>query len=361
MLSAIAARKYDEEVRHMTLSEPIDLRGHPQLPRGSRSNSESRARRGNLPKRKQRGIALILALWLTVMLTVIASGFAFSMRSEAIAARNMISMAQARAAANGAVERTVFELSRSITPDTWKRDGVAHYWRDGDIAIAASATDESALIDLNTANEVLLRSLFINVGEADPELAAHITDAIQDWRDPDDLKRPNGAEESDYRAAGLKYKPANGQFETVTELARVMGVTPAIYMRVADALTVHSGQAGINPLTASRAVLLALPNATSDAVDAYMPARDEALKNNQPVPPFPPAQAYTAGAGPRWHVRAVATTPDGVTFAREAVVNPSGDQRRPFIALAWLDQITPSSVATAAADAAKSDKSNGHP
>ena len=33
--------------------------------------------------------------------------------------------------------------------------------------------------------------------------------------------------------------------------------------------------------------------------------------------------------------------PDGVTFAREAVVNPSGDMRRPFVALAWLDQITP--------------------
>ena len=346
--------------KHMQPSEPIALRTRPRAARGSRSNSQSRARRGNRPMRKQRGIALILALWLTVMLTVIASGFAFSMRSEAIAARNMISMAQARAAANGAIERTVFELSRSITPDTWKRDGVRHYWREGDIAIAASATDESALIDLNTANEVLLRSLFINVGEADPDLAARIADAIQDWRDPDDLKRPNGAEEADYRAAGLKYKPANGPFETVTELARVMGVTPAIYTRVADSLTVHSGQAGINPLTASRAVLLALPNATSDSVDAYMPARDEAIKNNQPVPPFPPAQAFTAGAGPRWRVRAVATMPDGVTFAREAVVTPSGDMRRPLVMLAWLDPITqpPSGISAAAAD---KDNGNGRP
>lgn len=304
--------------------------------------------------RAQRGIALILALWLTVMLTVIASGFAFSMRSEALAARNMISMAQARAAANGAIERTVFELSRIATPDTWKRDGVAHDWKDGDVAITASATDESALIDINAANEVLLRSLFINVGGADPDLAAHITDAIQDWRDADDLKRPNGAEEADYRAAGLKYKPSNGPFETVTELARVMGVTPAIYARVADGLTVHSGQAGINPLTASRQVLLALPNATPENVDAYLTARAAALKANQPVPPFPPAQAFTAGAGPRWRVRAVATMPDGVTFAREAVVSPSGDPRRPLVALAWLDQITP--LPSGAADAADKDK-----
>ena len=117
---------------------------------------------------------------------------------------------------------------------------------------------------------MLLRSLFTNIGGADADVAAHIADAIQDWRDPDDLKRPNGAEDADYRAADLKYGPANAPFETVTELARVMGVTPAIFARVADSLTVHSRQGGINPATASRNVLLALPNATPAAVDAYL-------------------------------------------------------------------------------------------
>jgi len=305
--------------------------------------------------RHQRGIALILALWLTVMLTVIASGFAFSMRSEALAARNMISMAQARAAANGAIERTVFEMSRTVTPDTWKRDGTPHTWKDGDITLVGSATDESARIDLNAGNEALLRSLFINVGGTDPDLAAQITDAIQDWRDGDDLKRPNGAEEPDYRAAGLKYKPANANFETVSDLARVMGVTPAIYAKVADSLTVHSRQPGINPLTAPRSVLLALPNATPEMVDAYIALRGDAIKANQPAPLFPPAQGFTAGAGPVWRVRAVATMPDGVTFAREAVVSPSGDVRRPFVALAWLDAISPLEPGNAAAGATAAD------
>ena len=307
------------------------------------------------PSRRQRGIALILALWLTVMLTVIASGFAFSMRSEAMAARNMISLAQARAAADGAIERTVFELSRAASPETWKRDGLAHSWKDGDIALTASATDESAKIDINSASEVLLRSLFVNVGGADPDLPAHITDAILDWRDGDDLKHPNGAEEADYVAAGLKYKPGNAPFETVSDVARVMGVTPAIYTRVADSLTVHSRQAGINPLTASRNVLLALPNATPEVVDAYLAQRGEALKANQAPPPFPLAQAFSAGAGGIWRVRAVATLPDGVTFAREAVVRPSGDARRPLLTLSWQDG-TPGVAPTAVAAASAADQ-----
>jgi general secretion pathway protein K len=314
--------------------------------------------------RRQRGIALVLALWLTVMLTVIGSGFAFSMRSEALAARNMISLAQARAAADGAVERTVFELSRAASPESWKRNGQPHTWKDGDITLTASATDESAKIDINVASDALLRSLFINIGGTDPDLAAHITDAILDWRDPDDLKRPNGAEEADYRAAGFKYKPGNAPFETVSDLARVLGVTPAIYARVSDSLTVHSRQAGVNPLTASRNVLLAIPNATPEVVDAYLALRGDALKANQAPPPFPAAQGYSAIAGGIWRVRAVAALPDGVTFAREAVVSPSGDVHRPFIALAWLDQIT-SPLTDAAADATRADddkdKSNGRP
>ena len=186
---------------------------------------------------------------------------------------------------------------------------------------------------------MLLRNLFAHRRRRRPRHDAHIVDAIRDWRDPDDLTRPNGAEEADYRAAGLKYKPANAPFETVTELARVMWVTPGIYAHVADSLTVHSRQPGINAATASRTVLLALPNATAEVVDAYLQQRAAALAAKQPVPPFAAAQGFAAGATGVWRIRAQATTADGVTFAREAVVRPSGDVRRPLIALAWLDDI----------------------
>ena len=85
----------------------------------------------------QRGIALILALWITVLLTVVASGFAFSMRSEALATRNALSLAQARAVADGAVERMAYELGRPQLPDTWHADGSAHTWQDGDATVLA--------------------------------------------------------------------------------------------------------------------------------------------------------------------------------------------------------------------------------
>ena len=287
---------------------------------------------------RQSGIALIAVLWLTVMLTVIASGFAFSMHGEAVAARNALSLAQARAAADGAVERLAFELTRPRNlADVWQADGTERSWVDGEAKLTAWATDESARIDLNTASEPLLKGLFQNIGGLDPASADGVVAAMEDWRDPDDLKRPNGAEEADYRAAGKTYKPANAPFDTVGELARVLGVTPGLMTRISDSVTVYARQAGINPATASRDVLLAIPNATPEAVDAYLEQRKEALANKLPAPPFPPAQGYASGAVPIYRIHAQATMPDGVTFVRDAVLRLSVDPKRPVIAFLWQE------------------------
>jgi general secretion pathway protein K len=288
-------------------------------------------------KPNQSGIALVMALWLTVLLTVLASGFAFSMRSEALAARNAVSLARARALADGALERTAFELMRPQITGAWKDDGQPHAWVDGDASIVVTAVDETSRIDMNSAPDPLIKSLLMSVGGMDDASATALVDAIGDWRDPDDLRRPNGAEAPEYQAAGLKYVPANAPFETVFEVSRVLGMTQAVFQRIAPLITVYSHQAGINPKTASRDVLLALPNATGDMVDAYLQQRANALANNLQVPPFPPAQAYTSGDVRVWRIRAQATLPDGVTFVREAVLRPSTDATRPLIALAWLE------------------------
>jgi general secretion pathway protein K len=315
-----------------------------------------RAARAHAASPRQRGIALIMVLWLTVMLAVVGGAFAFSMRGEVLAARNAVSLAQVRAAADGALDRTVFELLRPRTTESWKPDGRSRQWQDGDMVLVASAVDESARIDLNTAAEPLLKNLFVVLGELDDAAASALVDAIVDWRDADDLRRPGGAEAADYRAASSNYTPSNRPFESVGELSRVLGVTPALHAKVAPLLTVHSRQRGVNALTASRSVLLALPGATPEAVDAYIAARDEALAGNLPVQPFPPAQAFGAGAGAVWRVRAEASGADGVTFVRESVVRATADPRRPYYALLWSEGERPPPPPVVAPEATSSTR-----
>ncbi|HZI83326.1 MAG TPA: hypothetical protein VFF44_05390, partial [Casimicrobiaceae bacterium] len=207
------------------------------------------------PPGSQRGIALILVLWLTVLLTVIASAFAYSMHTEAVAARNAVSLAQARALADGAIMRMAFELMRPRTMnETWQADGVPHYWDEGDAHLAVNAIDESGKIDLNSASDALLKGLFQTAGGLDADAAQGIVDRIDDWKDADELKRPNGAEAPDYKAAGLLYAPANAPFESVAELQRILGMTASLYGTVADHLTVFSKSPGVNPAFASRTV-----------------------------------------------------------------------------------------------------------
>ncbi len=287
--------------------------------------------------RDQRGIALILVLWLTILLTVIGGSFAYGMRNEALAARNTVSLAQARALADGAVYRTVFELMRprNLT-DAWVADGTVHAWDDSGGRVIVKALDESGKIDLNTAPDPLIKGLLLTAGGQDDDAASRLVDVIADWKDVDDLRRPNGAEAPEYQAAGLPYKPANAPFETVAELQRVLGMNPDIYSRIADSLTVFSKMSGINPVFASRTVLLAVPGATADIVDTYIAQRDAALSAKQPPPAFPVA-GVAAGTLNLWRIRAEVTTPDGVTFAREAVIRPGADRRHVLSILEWKE------------------------
>ena len=58
---------------------------------------------------------------------------------------------------------------------------------------------ETGKIDLNAAEDPMLRALPLALG-LDEDRAAALADAIQDWRDDNQLKRERGAEDRDYAA-----------------------------------------------------------------------------------------------------------------------------------------------------------------
>jgi general secretion pathway protein K len=303
-------------------------------------------------RRRERGVALILVMWVAVLLTVIASSFIVERRSETLVVGNSISIARAEAVADAGVSRAVFEMYRTDnSPDAWKRDGTTQNWSFDGVPVKVEIRDESAKIDINTAADPLLRGLFLSIGLADDE-ASKIVDAILDWRDADSFKRPNGAEEPEYRAAGLTYKPANAPFQAIEELQLVLGMRPDIYRRVAPLITVFSRQPGVNPQLASREVLLALPGVTTENVDQYLVLREAARALGQPLPPFPQAGAYTAGYTMVATVRSEARLDDGTVFAREAVALLRPTPRKVVTFVAWRESTAAPEPEAAASPAA---------
>ncbi len=303
-----------------------------------------------------------------MLLAVIAASFASGTRTETMLARNLIENAKAEALADAGVYRAVHELlapksegvlspqilklltlgsdtaaarrriERDLrsklgqTPqaetegpfvDGWRTDGTVYAWPFGGGRVSVSIQDEDGKIDLNTAADELLRGLFLSVG-LDDDASAALVDAIADFRDGDDLHRLNGAEDRDYAGAGLPYGAKDAPFEAVEELQQVLGMTPAVYRRVAPALTVYSGRRGIDPRVAPREALLALRGVGPEEVESFLAARAEGTTEN-----LLGAEGYETTSRKRvFTIRAEARAESGALFVREAVVEPIGARHK---------------------------------
>ena len=53
-------------------------------------------------------------------------------------------------------------------------------------------------------------------------------DALLDWRDANDLVRPQGAEKEIYHRAGSPYVPRNGPLTRLDEFRRLQGVSESL-------------------------------------------------------------------------------------------------------------------------------------
>jgi general secretion pathway protein K len=217
--------------------------------------------------------------------------------------------------------------------ERWKGDGRPHLWEYQGNVIEIVVADESAKIDINTANELLLKGLFRYAGVQD-DVAVALIDAILDWRDEDSVKRPRGAEAEDYLAAGKAYTPTNTRFRSIGELRQVLGMNDEIFQRIAGMITVYSGQPGVNSSIASREVLLAIPGSDPAQVDAFIATRETILPG-QPKPIFPLAQSFHSGDSNVFSIRSGVRMADGTVFVREAVVRFGQIPGRSVSYLAW--------------------------
>ncbi len=309
---------------------------------------------GQSPQRRnERGIALVSVLWVLALLAVIAGSFTVGARTEAKLAHNLGENAKARALADAGIQRAVLVLLEPQTVGQFgedgenmfdlgsRLDGTPHVWRFGGGEILISMQDEDGRIDLNTAVDELLAGLFVSLG-ADGGQANALVDAIADFRDANDFTRLNGAEDADYRAAGLDHGPKNAPFQAVEELQLVLGMTRDLYRLAAPALTVHSGRPDIDPATAPRVVLMALPGIDAAEVEALLDARadgDEAALAIMmaDMVRFPGVGFRGLTADGATTLRAEARRAGGAVFVREAVARLGSDLSETVQFLAWRD------------------------
>ena len=287
----------------------------------------------------QRGIALIVVLWVLVLLTIVVGVFAILTRTESLQARFLFDTTAARYAAEAGVHRAVFELRNPDFETRWVADGRPYRIAFGETEIELSIADESGRIDLNRAEEDFLAELFISKGVEELE-AWHLAAAIADWRDADDLARLYGAEIDDYIAAGYPYGPANEDFGSVEELQQVIGMTWELYRQLEDMLTVHGGTQ-VNPAFAPVEVLALLPDMDRELAELFVEERELYHPADINALMLPNGQMVSLRSrGQAYRIRSRATLDNGAWTTIEATVALGSTTRgRPFQVLRWRENL----------------------
>lgn len=291
----------------------------------------------------QKGMVLVVVLWIVTLLAVMAGSFAYSMRVETRLAATMVERAQARALAEAAVAYALAWQLDFEAQKQWPANGDPHEWAFGGKHMHIRVEDAAGRVSLNYASPRLLKEVLLRIGVAQADVDQQVA-AIEDWRDPDDDQtQPGGAESAQYRAAG-RPGPKNGLFGSLEELQQVLGIDPQTAQGLANVATAADTRiASINPALASSAVLRVAAGLDEQAIADYMSARAQTAREGLPPPPFSAIEDLSFFSGSRsgiYHIAVTVETETGTTGSVEAVAatqNPPPGQ-----VMRWLSwRLTP--------------------
>lgn len=291
---------------------------------------------------RQSGVALVIVLWMVALLAVIAASHTYSSRAETALGSTVVGRAQALAVAQAALVYVVMDLRRSQDERRVPLDGTPYRWHFGDASAEISLVDVGGLIDLNTAPRELLQGALEAAGlDAEDEREA-LLDAIEDWKDADDLRRLDGAEYDDYADAGFNYGPKNGSFDSVDELLQVMGMPADVFERIRPNLTVYSRARGVDPEVSPDGVLRSLPDVDVEDVEAFIQERAERHEAEEQAPLWTAGGGNLAAApGLAYSTTVKAVAANAVTLQIGAVIALDVDpvSGRPFTVLEWRENL----------------------
>jgi len=295
--------------------------------------------------RGNRGVALLFVLWALVLLGTLALGFSWSMRTEALAARNGIDEARAYFQARTGVNRAVMLLA-TLSPDNVLAAAIAG--EDGDAAYGVRVESENGKVDVNLVSEDVLLEILKRGGLPDEETES-VRDAILDWKDPDDTPRPRGAEAPEYAQLQEPVAPRNGKIQSVEELSFVKGVTKEFFrVFLSRVFTVHGNSPKVNFLRAPEIVLRSLPGISAEAAARIVAGRAEepqisaADLSAMVGEGMLTAQGLALISGPAssnvYTITATGRAGGDVTHVVRCLVEVSGSGRKSVKMLGWLDK-----------------------
>ncbi len=247
------------------------------------------------PADSRRAAALIVAIWIIGLLSLLIGSFAFQAHLEARITSYYRKRLQAETLAKAGVERARVLLvdslaaRRRLGSDPTAEEQEKPFWEAarqlargmplrnlvdplGPGKIHLTILPEQARFNINRLHETDWARI-LEMCQVPERLWDGLIDAFMDWIDPDNEVRLDGAEADYYIDLDPPYRPRNGDIESIAELLLIKGFTPEIVYGgmpaeahpddpvmtgLADLFTTV-GDGKINVNAAARRVLMALP------------------------------------------------------------------------------------------------------
>jgi hypothetical protein len=199
--------------------------------------------------RSERGFALLSVMLVLALLAVVVTEFSMSARLESSMIRSYRDGVLATHLAEGAVQQALREILGPGSVVAVDDDGSLSFYRAPDAGnlstnkvprlprqrvpsargvLRTGSPDEEARVNVNTAGPDRIERLLSAVG-LDKQTRDTINDSLQDWKDPDDLRRINGAESEEYLKQPVPYRARNGALQDAAEMLQIHGATRDLY------------------------------------------------------------------------------------------------------------------------------------
>jgi general secretion pathway protein K len=256
-------------------------------------------------RRRERGAALLLVLWVFMLLGVLAFDFGQYMRDDAMAAINLAEETRGYYLAVAGMNRAIYDRVLTDAQENVQGEGaeqavddaqpsliqVDGEWHQLELlggTVEVRLSDEAARVPLGVPLDstedgavgaqglgALLTAVVTNLvrgGNQTQGMDTHeqkriqmVVNSILDWLDPDDERRePDGAEADHYEGLEPPRVPKNGPLDSPEELLQVNGVDAALFYGtegrpgLRDVISVFNPAVAINLRYASTPVLQAL-------------------------------------------------------------------------------------------------------
>lgn len=306
--------------------------------KSDRRRLHSRALRGGGRAGGNAGYALVVVIWGLGIIALMIVSFMTTARLRLQAANNIAGAAQADEIAEAAINLAILSLAKerqeaaqpvaqptgalpvpTAAPQRIIHAGEPRFCALAGAAVALAIEDEGGKVDLNGANQTIIKTMLVGFGlgmnEADSAAAA-----IIGFRSGPGEPGAGGANVPE---VAMGRRPKQELFQTVFELDQVEGLDPSLVRQIIPFVTVHGRRPRVDAETAPPALFAALIGLKPEEVHALRAAPYPNDLDRQD-PRFPVAMKQNGDSGV-YLIHAESRLGMGQTAVREAVVDANGD------------------------------------